>query len=421
MPRKIVLHKLWCVITGSVAWSVLVLALFLNTDLIESLDGRWELSASENLSVGTITADYNQGTTTNTTASVFSEHISALLPRTVQARLQYNVVAGQCLFDSFSQRYSLRKAQRFAAWRCSGGCGGVGDRTRGLISVFLHALAIGYGFVIEWNSPSPLYPEILVPGEAVKWAARQHSNVPSMHLSFMDNNRPYGLCSWLRHKSVVVKTNSLIPTDSQDCENHLPYVRDILANQSVVRECRANSIWRLECMGCVWWYLFRPGVRLETALEAELRNLEAWKRANNMTRATAVGVHLRMGDSTMSAQKGREAKEDVLLPMMEKCVSRITSQIPQSFLVVVSDSKHACEGLRARMGVSVYTTRTQPSHVDRTRFAGDQGRDGTVNAFVDLMMLAVQDVLVLSGSSGYGLLAQGLGMYAPGQVVQCFY
>ena len=391
------------------------------------------VSYHRELEIGLVRQSFSANVTTISTPTVLPESVSRLLPPAVQERLRLHTVAEQCLFSVIAKKYSQNKNhwkhKRHVTWQClDAGCGGVGDRSKGIITAFLHALAIGYDFRIRWETPSQLYPEILVPAEHVDWTSDRLQNDNGLDLSFMDQRGryPFGLCSWLDHARISIKTNGvIIPNGNGDCELDTPYVRDILRNQSLTDRCFDNSpgssTWSLECMGCIWWYLFRIGVGLERALEVELLRFAAWKKAESLENAVSIGIHFRLGDSNMKAGKGRENDQHKLLVAMEKCALRVSNNISgPSYFVVASDSEQVRQRVQAWNWTRVYTTTVVPFHVDKTAHSEKkQGATGTISAFVDLFMLSLQDTLLLSGTSGYGYLARSIGRYNEDHVFRC--
>lgn len=385
------------------------------------------------LEIGHVRQSFSANVTTISTPTVLPESVSRLLPPAVQERLQLHTVAEQCLFSVIAKKYSKNKNhwkhKRHVTWQClNAGCGGVGDRSKGIITAFLHALAIGYDFRIRWETPSQLYPEILVPAEHVDWTSDRLQNDNGLELSFMDQRgrHSFGLCSWLDHGRISIKTNGvIIPNGKGDCELDTPYVHDIIRNQSLTDGCfdqsSKSSTWSLECMGCIWWYLFRIGYGLERALEVELLRFAAWKKAESLENAVSIGIHFRLGDSNMKAGKGRENDQHKLLAIMEQCALRVSDNIAgPSFLVVASDSEQVRQRVQAWNWTRVYTTTVVPFHVDKTAHSEKkQGAMGTISAFVDLFMLSLQDTLLLSGTSGYGYLARSIGRYNKDHVMHC--
>ena len=353
-----------------------------------------------------------------------------LHPR-VQRRLEANAVRTKCLFDAVSLKQKRNAIQweskRYLVWQCSFVCGGLGDRMKGIFSVFFHAVAIGYEFMIDWTMPTALYPDILVPSTLLNWTGTPHSD-QSTSLRIMDqNDKPFGLCKWRNFKSVKIQTNgSPIP---KNCDHGDVKIHEILLNQSYTTSCirTATKQWAggVQCMGCIWWYLFRIGGKLKDRLALELKRLQDWKKKRNLEEAFSIGMHVRAGDSHMRAGKGREARDIAsLVARLEACASNFSTVIDSKherlFLLIVSDSEQV-KGLVGKWDwLQVYSTPTSPFHIDKHQnLAKEKKVDAALSVFVDLFLLALQDALLLSGTSGYGYLAQSVGLFDDANSFNC--
>lgn len=363
------------------------------------------------------------------TTYLIPESISELLHPRVRGRLVSSAVSKDCLFDVMRIKHgsaSLKWAQkRYVVFQCSGGCGGFGDRMKGIFSVLFHAIAIGYEFRIAWDSPVKLNPDILVPSAWLNWTQGRTEWWGKGHrLKFMDKGaKPYGLCAWRSHQILNIKTNGHpIP---QDCDFVAPKISEILLNQSSTQSCirTASNRWKggTQCMGCTWWYLFQIGRKLEKNVVSEMNKLGIWRKRRDLENALSMGLHVRAGDSNMKAGRGREGNVDALVRRMELCASNFSKSFAsQYYAVVVSDSTY----VKRRMGtwpwLHVYVLHTTPFHIDKgKRNSKEEMMIAVLSVLVDLLVLSFQDALLLSGTSGFGFLAQGVGMFDGNNVVQC--
>jgi hypothetical protein len=358
-----------------------------------------------------------------------------LHPR-VRQRLDADRVRHKCLFDALIMKHKSNaihwESKRYLVWQCSTGqwCGGLGDRVKGIFSVFFHAVAIGYEFRIDWTNPIALYPDFLVPSTMLNWTGGTDSewSRSSPALRIMDqNDKPFGLCEWRNMKLVKIQTNgNPIP---QECDQGDVKVRQILMNQSFTTSCirTATEPWTggVRCMGCIWWYLFRVGLKLKERLVIEFEHLQSWRVKRKLGRALSIGMHVRAGDSHMQAGNGRENHNiSALVASLEACAynfSRTLDSERQSFfLIVVSDSERVKELVGQWDWLHVYPSRIRPFHIDRYQnLAQEKMVDAAMSAFVDVLFLGLQDVLLLSGSSGYGFLAQSVGLFDHQNSIQC--
>ena len=153
----------------------------------------------------------------------------------------------------------------------------------------------------------------------------------------------------------------------------------------------------------------------------ELSRLDAWKKDMGLENASSVGLHLRLGDSNMNAGRGRESKDDDVLLIMERCAYEVHTKFSgKTFLVVTSDSERVRQKVGRWNWTAVYKTTAKPFHVDKTTFSTKtKGMEGMISAFVDVMILSLQDFLLLSGTSGFGYLAESIGRYDDYHAVRC--
>ena len=380
------------------------------------------------------TTGVNQGRMMPNSASLIPETFERLLPARVWNRFRHQRVDAICRFGAFHSKHEQEKVlwevPRFLVWQCKRGCGGLGDRMQSLIAVFLHAVAIGYEFRLDWASPPPLAPEILTTSPWINWTERSGawSTRNGHSVRMMDQGKkPFNLCDWRNRDLVKVQTNGCpVPRGIADCERGQPNVLEVLQNQSLTQTCfRSVKKWKgaNQCMGCTWWYLFRIGHLLQEKITFELRALNKWKRRHGLIDAFGLGLHLRAGDSHMGAGQGREAKDlPGLVHKMSNCASEFTnnSRHSKAYVLIVSDSEKARKVVQQWSWIPVYAVQTKPFHIDKSKRSSYADLKGAfVSVFVDLMLLSFQDALLLSGISGYGYLAQSVGLYADKNVVQC--
>ena len=178
-------------------------------------------------------------------------------------------------------------------------------------------------------------------------------------------------------------------------------------------------------MGCIWWYLFRVGLKLKERLVIEFEHLQSWRVKRKLDRALSIGMHVRAGDSHMQAGNGRENRDiSALVASLEVCAYNFSRALDSKrhsfFLIVVSDSERVKELIGRWDWLDVYPSRIRPFHIDRYQnLAQEKMVNAAMSAFVDVLFLGLQDVLLLSGSSGYGFLAQSVGLFDYTNSVQC--
>ena len=415
-------------------------------------------------------AELELGSNTSDTNAVFLVplSISQRVPSRIIERIRISTVRSDCQFSAMdSKRHETSKhwpAPRYAVYECSGVCagpvkqfvlrlseffygklhtegtamfgcsgfcGGLGDRIKGIFSVFLHAMAIGYEFRIDWTFQFPLSPELLAPSQWLDWTegkSKWSNTVTSHRLNFINTDaKPLGLCDWISHTLVRVKTNAgSIPQRLEGCDFVSPSVHEILNNQLPTALCLQAASNKVPsgtlCMGCIWWYLFQIGKTLETKIVEELDKLLLWKKHMGLEEAFSIALHIRTGDSNMNAGRGREANTANLVETMESCTLSFVKRmgLTKFHAIVVSDSEQAKQLVKRWTWLSVYVVHTRAFHIDiNVHESMEATRDSIVSVFVDLFILALQDSLLLSGSSGYGRLAHSIGMYATNNVIEC--
>lgn len=208
------------------------------------------------------------------TGNLLPRAIAESIPFRIRERFDSLDVANVCNFEHMRLKRKAAQMQgsghaRYVVYDCSGSnkrkCGGLGDRMKGIFSGFLHAMAIGYEFLVRWDLPVDLEPDILVASAWVNWSAPWPVPGNKLPVRMMDTgNAPFRLCTWLSHDVIVLLTNgSPLPRGNKDCETTVPYIYDLLLNQTSTRSCieSTRGAWRggAQCMGCIWWYLFRIG------------------------------------------------------------------------------------------------------------------------------------------------------------------
>jgi hypothetical protein len=383
------------------------------------------ISANSGSPVGPLS---QQSAKSNTTMFVIPPSLSNILLPRILRRFESSDVHQSCKYDVLDDKRIRAMKQwdqvRYVTWQCHGGCGGINDRMKGIWSVLLHSIAIGYEFKIDWkHGNGVLFPEILVPSQRINWASISYSKGTNIGLTFKDTiHRPFDLCKWKSYQSVYVQTNgNVIPLGEKDCEFGFPRLSDIIANQTDKEDCpdpQRGNFCPLN-IGCFFWYLFSLGSALLERVVQEFSMLNTWKVEHGLQEAFGVGLHIRMGDRHMSAGDGRDASNPVkFLTVLETCSARYLKNFTSKhFLVVVSDSMPA-RGIVENWRLSkVFLPSTKSAHVDK--HGGSDVFQRTIDGFVDLLLLAFQDRLILSGTSGYGQLAQGIGRYSGHGDVMC--
>ena len=362
------------------------------------------------------------------------EQISRQLSSHILERMQIDSVANKCQFSALHIKQEKTSKQwdikRYVVYQCREFCGGLGDRMKGIFSLLIHTISIGYEFVIDWDPSFSLYPEILDSSPWKNWTSKEprlEKYNPSHFILSMDRGyHPHNLCQWLLHPVIRIQTNgNSIPQGRENCDLALPEIREILKNQTSLMSCLTNvseqSHIHEYCMGCSWWFLFRIGKMLESRLMVEFNRLASWKKNHKLEESLGIGVHIRSGDSHMSSSNGRESNMTQLVTKIQYCIDDYIEVNPGLYhVVVVSDSTSAKELFRRWPSLKIYCIHTNPIHIDKMQYTSPlEKREALLSVFVDLLMISFQDFLLLSSTSGFGHLAHAVGLYSQKNTVLC--
>jgi len=362
------------------------------------------------------------------------EKISQKISSRILERMKIDSVVDKCQFAALRMKQEQTSKQwdtkRFVVYQCRKHCGGLGDRMKGIFSVLLHTIAIGYEFIIDWDPHFSLNPDILDSSRWKNWNSNQphlekhHS--PHFILSMDNEYKPHNLCQWLVHPVIQIQTNSKsIPQGLKNCDFEAPYIRGILNNQSSVMFCSTDitekSHVHEHCMGCSWWFLFQIGKMLESRLIVELNRLASWKKKHRLDESFGIGVHIRSGDSHMSSSSGRESNITQLVMKIQYCIDDYIEKYPDKYhVVIVSDSNIAKGLFKKWQSLPIYCIQTNPIHIDKSLLtSASEKSKALLSALIDLFVISLQDFLLLSSSSGFGHLAHGVGLYSRKNTLFC--
>lgn len=353
------------------------------------------------------------------------------------ARLSRAQISLRCkhkeLWNIWNRRRAKTPKRGVVIWQCllGYGCGGNGDRLRGISGALYNAIRTGYDFAIHWDNPVPVdfflsarYPPLKnITDYDINLNATflsSPSGVPPPTLavaSFDHKDSTLQECAWVRYDNVLVRSNELYSTSCGDEGELKPF---FFANQENVADLHWN---RYPCLGCIFWFLFSISPPLQISIERELRAFAEWMNATNRSHISTVAIHFRGGDHYMNVgqeHRGEKRMELTQLHNMIACAEKIERNSPElPTIFLCADSQAAKAYAKTHYGDRVYTSSIIPFHTDRE--GADPG-NGTMGTWTDLMLLGLADGIVLS-SSGYGVLAAQIGMYDRAQIItsgECF-
>lgn len=332
-----------------------------------------------------------------------------------QQRLRAHAVDRCCSYSELQRFFDDRKrhvnASRTVMFNCQGKiCGGLGDRIRGLIQVYLEAKNLGLHFTFDPN----VFAGVLKEQRGPEQRNQQRNYAKSVAIKQLCPQCSLRVCEWSQYDLVKISTNAFA-TGVVGCFHKIDL------NEIFLRSCNSgvkrHSKDRTRVLGCMWWSIFRLDEVLETAVLYYMREFSSWKKKNSREQFPTLGIHVRVGDVlsgfdvAASSRKGHDFEEDLVKKIL--ACARATEQsmgLANSTLVVASDSRYIKSRLRVSHPSTVWTTNIAPAHVDRP-----STKDRFLESMVEIMMLAFNDAL-LKSPSGYSNLAEAIGMYAPAQV-----
>lgn len=381
-------------------------------------------------------------------SSVLPDSILKHLSAKVRKRFENRFVEGRCNFNRIAQ-YRAQGRARFnvttikpVVWTCTGrDCTqGLGDQFRGISSAFYQGLAVGFDMMANWSWPIPTIPAIVRPRNTTLWESTEEAathffqaNAPVLKIGWT-KKMSGTLCSWRNHAAVEFRSvHNYKPDGPKDCDFNRFRIKDHVKQTS----------WSKSGIGCAFWHQFRIGTALEQALASALHQFDAWKKANNRMQFPVVGVHVRGGDKHFGEKnQSRVGIENPFVSRVRKILN--TSMVKElvgcareteqhlklknaTYFILADNNDAKAEASRLFPG-RVYASPAVPIHsgviaLNRTGAAraeaySAQDRAQHIGVWVDLLMAALCDVIVVSPSpnagflhSTFSLVASEIGMY----------
>ena len=352
--------------------------------------------------------------------------IMAMLSPSVNARLSIDIIANKCRFDAVKHEYEKRRAggaNGTVTLNCLTGCGGTGDRLRGISATLVRALSLGYNFRLEMNKPVPLRDVFTERGNVLWLSPRRPELADTFRVDALDKG-DFKFCEWSRHTDVFVRTNlpGLIGADghfqNESCHSQHQFYKEPLMRS---RGWDMHKEDWYAMTGCSFWYLFSFGKHLQHTLSQELQRFHMWRIEHGRERNPIVGVHIRSGDTAMLGVgfehdvRVGSAGQDGAIRIME-CALKWSTVIglQNATFFVVSDTIESRAFATSRFPGRVFPSSAVPFHTDRSH-KGDLLK-GTLSSWMDLLLLAFSDAIVLS-RSGFGEAASHIGMFSQDRVL----
>jgi len=305
------------------------------------------------------------------------------------------------LFSAWEQRQRRAlngdPAVKSIVWRCTGLCGGLGDRQRGILTSFALALVTNRAFFIDSQEPVPIQQYFHVACPRVHWnfdesLVEGRTYMEENFLNAFPNIGDFATAnlSYYDPYDVVIQLNNFWQ----------PF--NVLRNPSV-EASHLHSYDAHVLAGCVLNYLLVPRYELQ-------RQVASMFRANSRI----VAAQIRTGDSQV---KNTTVLGD-LLQHFRVCIDRIRNRSSNtSILFLTSDSDEVHRNLSAAYP-NVLTFPGQITHIDGAFGKPHSPAKAFEKVVLDHVTLSRADYLVIS-RSGFGEMAAVRGFQSYYTPVTC--
>uniref|UniRef100_A0A7S4JH47 GT23 domain-containing protein n=1 Tax=Guillardia theta TaxID=55529 RepID=A0A7S4JH47_GUITH len=330
-----------------------------------------------------------------------------ILPQTVKIRMQN--ISNKCHFrrwhDIFQKHRSRWSNGRNLIWACKSFCGGNGDRLRGLAHAMYLSLCMGYDLLLDWTHPVPI-SRFFVQRPSVSWLAKPGSQMRAADVHIMDSRKPLGL-NWKQFDNIRLYSN--MDALQMDCgTNETNLTSALYFEDSSAPITNGYHVYggTYHMVGCTFWHLFSLNDELTNAVLGEVRSLNTLKQSRSI-----IACHIRIGDIAMGVGSDHRVKgtlADIGRRVMV-CASYLARKLKfQQFVtVLVSDSNALKQLFQSQFPNMSYVSKYPPYHTDRGR---SNSVSGSLGSWVDTMLLALSDAVILS-PSGFGAVAAQIGLF----------
>jgi hypothetical protein len=301
---------------------------------------------------------------------------------------------GEAMQQHMDDMRSEKLGQQMVVWRCLGGCGGLGDRLRGMYGTYLLALLLNrkFFFLHPVNAHfgeflnSPDYP-------ALDWVYPPSRDFSHATLSSIDQ---------LSHEwagtnldATTKDVQRLFVHLNQDPLDHLarnPHFKDRLARM-------IGSLTPEHVRGCVLNWLAFPTPKLQQTLDVYMPRLRC-------EGCVFLAIHIRVGIGITWSDPERVPPQRTgdfytCAEIIEKAVLAKRSAGTKVRWFVTSDSEVALRQGRERGGERVVETEGDLVHIDRSAHVTISG---VARTYAEHILLSKADVLIGS-RSGFSELA----------------
>ena len=289
-------------------------------------------------------------------------------------------------------------------WRCRDGCGGLGDRQRGILTSFMLALVTDRAFFIDNETPVPLRHYFHVANPTLHWVFHEDmlQNRSVLEEDFrgeLPSIGDYSTANLSRYKDIdiLIQTNSFWQ----------PF--NILRNPAFGKSVGyLRSYDDSTLAGCVLNYLMVP------SRDLQVKVLDLRKPAKASVHHPVLAVQVRSGDS----QNKNMTVIAKLVQLFDTCIVKIQNDMssrPQIFLT--TDSEEVVAEFE-KLYPDMLSFAGQIYHVDGP-FGSPSSPDSAFGKIVmDQLMLSQANKLLIS-RSGFGELAAIRGFQSYHTPVNC--
>lgn len=277
---------------------------------------------------------------------------------------------------------------RYMIYTCRQGhhCSGTGNRQRGIVAAFLVSILTKRIFLMDIDNPIPL--ELVLEPHMIRW-----------------NEIPKNLINDTPPPLLDVRNIQPNPLQRPGDFETGPQVIRILAsgpggletiwNSSEMKQLLEGTSKGMPQLIYKWLFyaLFQPSLALQELVQRQRASLGLTTFS-----ASYIGIHVRLGTSWKGLNEQRYNVS--VLPRFLELGQQLQNEHPGKMpLVVISDDARAKEILYEMDPESVrFVSNATIVHVDRSK-SSDNGLDGSLQVWADVMMLAQATCMVESLSS----------------------
>ncbi|CAM4848725.1 unnamed protein product [Rotaria magnacalcarata] len=309
-------------------------------------------------------------------------------------------IAGECGIN-INAYIPVATGHRTITYKCSGFCGGFGDRIKGIISAYLLALLTGRRFAIKMSSPLDI-TSVLMPN-AYDWRLPDTIIQRSqLIVNRMTDASPSGI---YLNMSIHNFADSWKPYDNILFESNLDDIIAVLSNPSFQPKLKTlglkpSKVDHDKLVPLIYEILFDPS----SDIKAMVNNALTIVRHSG---SPLICLHIRLGKNPSIPKDDfifdRSSSANEMINFVDKNLTRKGDQLP--FIFVTSDSDEEVIKVRQHYFGRSLALEGPILHIDRVSNCSKKTLySGYLKVVADFYMLGQCDTSILS-YSGYSLQA----------------